>query len=63
MNYESFTRDQIESALKALKIENSLLLKTNSELKKEIKSLKLQCSTFESVCLREIPVARRQTIH
>jgi len=63
MNYNSFSREQIESALKAVKLENADLQNIITKLKKEIKSLKLQCTAFESDNLSKKNVARRQTIY
>ena len=61
--YEEFSREQILSALKALKIENATHLDTISKLKKELKELKGQMSHFEFDRLDRRTVARRSTIH
>jgi len=63
MDYSSFTREQLEKALTALKIENADLQKVIKDLKKDIKSLKVQCSAFEGDRLDKNPVARRFNVH
>jgi hypothetical protein len=63
MDYESFTKEQIISALKALKIENATHLNTISKLKKELKEVKGQIKNFEGDRLDSRTVARRSTVH
>jgi predicted nucleic acid-binding Zn-ribbon protein len=63
MEFESFTKEQIISALKSVRIENADLLNTISKLKKELKELKGQMSHFEADRLDRRTVARRSTIH
>jgi hypothetical protein len=63
MDYSEFTREQIESALKALKLENATHLCTISNLKKELKELKGQIKSFEGDRLDRRNVARRSTVH
>jgi hypothetical protein len=61
--YEEFSREQILSALKALKIENTTHLNTITKLKKELKELKGQMSHFEFDRLDSRSVARRSTVY
>ena len=61
--YEEFTQQQLVSGLKALKLENADLLNTIKKLKKELKELKGQCSSFEGDSLDRKPVARRFNIN
>ena len=63
MEFESFTKEQIISALKSVRIENATLLNTISKLKKELKELKGQMSYFESERLDSRSVARRSTVY
>ena len=63
MDYSTYTRPQIESALTALKVENATYLNTINKLKKELKSFKLQCSSFESDTLDKKTVARRFNVN
>ncbi|NDB84967.1 MAG: hypothetical protein EB127_20035 [Alphaproteobacteria bacterium] len=61
--YDEFTREQLVSGLKSLKLENADLLNTIQKLKKELKNLKERCENIEGDRLNRKTVARRQTIH
>jgi predicted nucleic acid-binding Zn-ribbon protein len=63
MDFSEFTREQIESSLKALRIENATHLNNISKLKKEVKDLKKQISAFESDTLSRRNVARRSNVY
>lgn len=63
MNYECFSREQLESALTSLKIENATHLNTIAKLKKELKDIKGRCSNFEGDRLDKQIKIRRTTIH
>jgi hypothetical protein len=63
MNYECFSREQLESALNSLKIENITHLNTISKLKKELKDIKGRCSSFEEDSLDRRDKVRRSTVH
>jgi predicted RNase H-like nuclease (RuvC/YqgF family) len=61
--YEEFTQQQLVSGLKSLKLENADLLNTIKKLKKELKDLKGQCSSFEGDRLDKKTVARRFNVN
>jgi cell division septum initiation protein DivIVA len=61
--YTEFTKDQLINALKSLQTENANLLKANTDLKKEVKSLKLQCSNFESETLSRRSIRTRSNVY
>jgi predicted nucleic acid-binding Zn-ribbon protein len=63
MDYSSFTREQLEKALTSVKIENVDLQNSITKLKKELKDLKGQCSSFEGDSLDRKTVARRFSVH
>jgi hypothetical protein len=63
MEFNSFTKEQIISALKSVRIENATHLNTIAKLKKELKELKGQMSHFESERLDRRSVARRSTVY
>jgi hypothetical protein len=63
MDYSEFTREQIESALKALRTENAIQQKTISDLKKENKILRTQCEAFEGDRRDRFSSVKRHSIH
>jgi hypothetical protein len=63
MEFDSFTKEQIISALKSVRIENATLINTNAKLKKELKELKGQMSHFENDRLERRTVARRSNVY
>ena len=63
MDYSEFTREQIESALKALRTENATQQKIISDLKKEIKSLQKQFTAFEGDKRDRFNSVKRHSIH
>ena len=63
MNYDAFTKEQLISALKSLRLDNANCVNTITKLKKELKDLKSRCSNIEGERLNKRFVARRQTVH
>jgi len=63
MDYSTFDRLQLETALTSLKLENANHLNTIQKLKKELKDLKGRCSSFEGDSLDRKSVARRFNIN
>lgn len=61
--YDEFTREQLVSGLKSLKLENADLLNTIQKLKKELKDIKGRCGNIERDSLDRKTVARRFTVH
>jgi septal ring factor EnvC (AmiA/AmiB activator) len=63
MNFTEFTREQLEAALKSLRLENAALNEACSKLKRENKELKGQIKNFEGDRLDKRTVARRFSVH